>query len=169
MKSVNIIVLISLSLLLSGCNLNNEKRDVLRTLSGNSKNNSLHCEIIYRKKDLIFCLTSYNHNEKETSCETLYKKTQGYYSKIDVLGKEAKKHSYNLILSTLKDTSYSCQQLTNKFNCNIGRVNDSLFKSTVRLKGMSNFEQTIFFDQDYKILSIERDLNGKKFNFSRVD
>ena len=169
MKSVNIIVLISLSALVNSCNLNNEKRDILRTLSGNSKSYSLHCEIIYRKEVLVFCLTSYNHKEKETSCETLYKKNQGYYSKFDILGKDAKKYSYNLILSTVKDTSYSFQQLTNEFTCKIEKVNDSLFKSTVRLKGMSNFEQTIFYDEDYKILRMERVLNGKKFNFARVN
>lgn len=147
------------------CNTTNKKKDILKTVSGNSKDYSLEYEVIYGNKELKFCLTSLYENKKETSCETLIKKVDGYYSKNSYPEGLSNSKNYNLILSISKDTSYFFKSAGNIDSYEIKKINNSLFKSTNKLKGMSAFKQIIFFDKNYNILTIERYLGNKKYIF----
>ena len=147
------------------CNITDERKDTLNTITGNSKDYSLKYEVIYGKKDLKFCLTSFFNKQKEVSYETLIKKKDGYYSVNSCPTELGKSKNYNLILTINKDTSYSFESAGNINSYEIKKIDKLLFKSTIELTGMSNFKQIIFFDKDYNILKIERYLAGKKYVF----
>lgn len=156
---------ISLIIILMSCNTTNERKDILKTVSGNSKDYSLQYEVIYGKKDLTFNLTSFFNKQKEVSSETLIKKNDGYYSRNSYPNGLNNNEDNNLILSINKDTSYFYKSAGNTNSYEIKKIDKLLFKSTTELTGMSSFKQIIFFDKNYNILKIERYLGNKKYVF----
>ncbi|MDX6187727.1 hypothetical protein SGQ83_00045 [Flavobacterium sp. Fl-318] len=152
-------------LLFMNCKKANKKKDVLKTLIGNSKEYSLKYEIFYDHDKIKFCLISSFNNKNEVSCETLIKKNDGYYSKNTYSKGLSNSKDYNLILSISKDTTYSFRSAGNVNSHEIKKINDTVFKSTNKIIGISNYEENIFFDKSYKILKIESYYGDKKFIF----
>lgn len=145
------------------CTTNTNRKDILKAVSGNTKDYSLHWEIIYDKASLQLCLTSQYDNIEEVNCDTLVKKMDGYYSKNNEPKSLTGSEDYYLILTTKKDTFYMYKTPVNEITCSIKKINNSLYTSTAEVKGMSNFKQVIFFNQDYHILKIETYLADEKF------
>lgn len=145
------------------CTTNRNRNDVLKVVSGNTKDYSLHWEIIYDKVSLQLCQTSQYDNTEEVNCDTLVKKRDGYYSKNNGPKSLTGSEDYYLVLTTKKDTFYTYKTPVNEITCSIKKINNSLFTSTTEVKGMSNFKQVISFNHDYHILKIETYLDDEKF------
>lgn len=155
--------LLSLAFIFMNCTINASRKDVLKTVSGNTKDYSLHWEIIYDKVSLKLCLTSQYDNIEEIRSDTLVKKKDGYYSKNKGPKSLTGSEDYYLALTTKRDTFYMYKTPANENTCSIKKINNSLYTSTTVVKGMSNFKQVIFFNHDYHILKIETYLADEKF------
>lgn len=153
-----------LTILIISCN-NNQIHVKMRTIQGNTLTNAQFYEIYYFKDSISLELKEVSRNSVNYKYRTFVKKDNEYYVKNSYPKELNNGKSYNLILSKEKDTVINYNSAGNINKIEIQKIRESLYKSTFQISGISNFSEIIYFDEDYKILKIERKPNNEEYLF----